>query len=227
MKILKSKNNSFWDKSSYLCSVDLEHKKKHYFKGDNGETFMLFLPMEEVANHRIAQANYGIIEYASLNSQFKVGDGLLVRHFTFENEDRKPNITCNYKNTDLFKVNNIDVMFGVVDGELIPREGVLLCEGIEGKFLDTELELYGDFIGKRRDVARVIKVWDGCEEFKVGDIVFLAKGGDYLFEWKGVEYTKVDYYFNDVIAIVPSEEWYSQELRLHAKDHTEIKQIRV
>ena len=138
---------------------------------------MLFLPMEEVANHRIAQANYGIIEYASPNSQFKVGDGLLVRHFTFENEDRKPNITCNYKNTDLFKVNNIDVMFGVVDGELIPREGVLLCEGIEGKFLDTELELYGDFIGKRRDVARVIKVWDGCEEFKVGDIVFLAKGG--------------------------------------------------
>lgn len=226
MRLIKPKSNDYWGKATYLCSVDLEQKKKHSFKGDNGQTFTLFLPMDEVANHRVSHPNYGVIEHVSGDNEFEVGDGLLVRHFSFENEDRTPNIFMNHEGTDLYKVNNFDVMFGVRNGELLPRKGVLLCEGIEGKFVDTELHLTGELTGKRRDIARVLQVWDGCEDYKVGDIVLLAKGGDYLFEWEGKEYTKVDHYFNDVIAIVPSEDWYTEELRTHSKDHNEVRNIK-
>jgi hypothetical protein len=229
MKVLISniEKKHFWSKAVYLCSVDLEQKKKHVVKGDNGQEFVLFLPMEQVANHRISHPNYGVIEHVEGETEFNVGDGLIVRHFTFEDETITPNIFMNHKGEDLYKANNLDVMFGVVDGELIPREGVLLCEGIEGKFLNTTLELTGEVVGKRRDIARVLKTWRGCDIYKEGDIILLAKGGDYLFEWEGKEYTKVDHYFNDVIAVVPSEDWYTEELRTHAKDHNETRNVKI
>lgn len=226
MKLLNQKSNDYWNKATYLCSVDLEQKKNHTFKGDNGATFTLFLPMDDVSNHRVARPNYGTIEHVSGESEFNVGDGLIVRHFSFENEDRTPNIFMNHNGLDLYKVNNFDVMFGVRGDELIPRKGVLLCEGISGNLFNTTLELAGELTGKRRDLAKVLKTWEGCTEFKEGDIILLAKGGDYLFQWEGKEYTKVDHYFNDVIAIVPSEDWYTEELRTHSKDHNQIRNVK-
>lgn len=214
----------YYDRDTYLCSVDLEQKKEHKFKGADGKEFKLYIAIEKQENHRISHPNYGTVEIASDGSQFKVGDTVIVNHFCFEDVDRKAKTYLNDGEKDLYKVGNLDLMFGVVDGEIICREGVLLCEAVEGKFIDTQLTLTADYEGKRRDIAKILKVWDGCEDFKVGEYALLAKGGDYTFTHEGKDYIKVDTYFDDCIATTDDPTIQLTELRQHVK-HGEIIQL--
>lgn len=213
MEPIASKVN-YWEDAIYLCSVDIEQKKK--LKLGNIE---LYIPTEYNRNHRTSHPNYGIIEAIGGDAEFKVGDGLLVTHFTFEGEDRKKKVFYKEGVKEYYRAINFDVMFGVVDGELIPRKYNLLCEAVEGKFVDTMLTLSTNYEGKRRDLVRVLKTWKGCELYKEGDLLLIETNGDYGFEWEGKEYIKVDHYFGDVLAIVPSEKWYKEEVNLHHNDH--------
>src|SRR5690606_41804337 len=45
---------------------------------------------------------------------------------------------------------------------------------------------------RRRDIAEIVKVWDGCKTYKVGQYVMLKLGGDYEFEHNGQKYIRVD-----------------------------------
>ena len=158
----------YYYRDTYVCTVDMEQKTKHSFKGENGEKFELYLDNKQVKNHRIAHPNLATITAVTKDCQFKVGDGLIVRHFTFEDDGFKPLIYFKDGNVDYYKATNFDVMFGIVDGEIICREGILLCEAVKDKLYQTDLELPVEYSGDRRDIAKVIKVWDGCTEFKVG-----------------------------------------------------------
>lgn len=224
--ITQRQKDEYYYKDTYLCKVDMDQKRTHKFKGENGEEFKLFIPIERVLNHRLAHPNYGVIATATEGCQFKPGTELIVRHFTFEDEGRRPLIFyTDEQGVDYYKAQNFDVMFGIVDGELVCREGVLLCEGVEGKLVDTELEVLREHEGRRRDIAKVLKVWEGCTEYQVGDYVLLERGADYAFTHEGVEYLKVDHYFNDVLAVVDSPEWRIQETRLHVTDHGEKREF--
>lgn len=217
-------NQEYYYRDTYICTVDLDQKSKHNFTGDNGKEFTLFIPATQVKNHRLAHPNYATIETATLGSQFKKGDGLVTLHFTFEDEAFRPKVYYNQDGTDYFKVQNVDVIAGVVNEKLIPREGILFCKPVTGKLLNTQLEMLDKYAGKRRDIAIVDNVWEGCTKYRKGDYLILNKGADYYFDWQGTEYMKVDTYFDDVLAKVDSEQWRVDEERLHAT-HGEITEL--
>jgi len=208
----------YYSKDIYICTTDLRQKKDITV---DGTEVKLEIAVDYNNNHRVSHPNVGTIAVASSNSQFKVGQQIICKHFTFENAERVPNVYYTDKNVDYFKATNFEVMFGIEsDGQLTPREGILLCEAIEGTFKD-DTRGFKEYTETRRDIAKILKVWEGCEDYKEGEYVLLAKGGDYQFDHNNKSYLKVDTYFNDAIATVDNPEWKINEKRAHVTDYTQ------
>lgn len=210
--------NSFYGKEWYLCTIDAEQKEKHKVEGTDIE---LFIDADKGLNNRTKNPNIGTITHVAGNAKFKVGERLLTKHFCFKDSNRRLKIFHQEDGVDYYRVTNHDIMFGIVNDELVPREGVLLCDKVFPK--DTSIVGMKDIIGSRRDMVVVKKVWEGCTHIKEGDLVLIASGGDYLFDWNGEELIKVDTYMNDALAIVPSEDWEISEIRRHVKHEHNFK----
>lgn len=216
-KIKKYFKNTFKEeryeiRDLYIVTADLEQKEWKEVGG-------VKLKMVNAFNrdNRQTRPTIGKILWASEGSQFKVGDEIICRHFTFEDSDgNRQHFIEDPVYGKLFMVNNYNLMFAIDDsGELIPREGVLLCKPVYGKFKHTDLEVAPEYEGRRRDIAEIVKVWDGCKTYKVGQYVMLKLGGDYEFEHNGQKYIRVDTYNEDDYAIVDSPDWYDGVLRKH------------
>ena len=212
----------YWTEATYLVTVDMMQKRNKEVETASGDKVKLTIMTELISNHRLKHPNYATIVSTSGKAQFKVGDGLVCTHFTFETGEATDKSIYEKDGVKYYLVTNFEIMFGVVDGLLTPRDGVLLCEGIEDNLINTKLHLTGENIGKRRDLTKVIKTWSGCTEYSVGDYLVLEKGGDYLFEWQGKEYTKVDSYNADCMAIADTPEVRIDEVRLHVKSHDDL-----
>lgn len=204
----------------YICICDLQQKEQKNVVTPFGDV-TLYTPQKYNNNHRTAHPNVGTIVEVFGNTQFKVGQQIICKHSTFENENKTPNSFYEKDDVLYYKVYNSHVMFGVDGEELIPREGILLCEPIYDSLIGMSLIAPDILQDYRRDVTKVIKVWDGCEDYKVGDYLFLEKGGDYLFEFMGKDYIKTDDYFEDVMGVIESPEWRNDEVLKHQKDHSE------
>lgn len=224
IELIDTSKQPYYFRDTYVCTTDQDQKNKHNFIGDNGEELSLFVVSSEVKNHRLAHPNYGVIAEATPNSQFKVGDGLITNHFTFQDEAFKPKVFYSKDGIDYYKVINLDIIAGVVNNELVLREGVMFCEPIYGDLIETTLYAGSEYHGKRRDIAKVVQVWEGCTNYKVGDYILLNKGADYYFDWKGKEYMKVDTYFDDVLGKSANPNMRILQERLHAT-HGETIQI--
>lgn len=204
---------------AYVCTVDREHRHSHEFKGDDGKDYKLFLPKYLSNNHREKHPNIGTIVSATRGAQFPIGTRIYVNHFTFEDERGEPNIFFEQDGVEYYKVEPRQVMCSIGHhGELIPRKGVVLCEAVVGNPYDTVLDLAGE---PRRDVAKVVKVWDGGEDVvKPGEYILLARGGDYVFDHDNKEYLKVDHYNEDFIAVIEKPNWYKKKVERRIRDHT-------
>lgn len=218
MQVLNSKS-SFWDEDIYICTTDIDQKKKKIIKGEGGKDLELYIGSDKNRNNRVSHPNYGTIVTTSKDAEFKKGDGVLVTHFTFENEAREKNVLFKQDGTEYFKVDNFQLMFGVVDGELIPRKYKLLCEPVYDKFFETSLLLTSEYEGGRRDIVKVVRTWKGCDIYKEGEYLLIEKNGDYYFDWEDKEYISVDHYFGDVLMKVPNTGWRKKEVHTHSRDH--------
>lgn len=211
---LKQKDKFYCE--SYVLTCDLSQKDTYKLKGTDIE---LQMNRKYNPDHRLTHPTIGTIVASSEDSQFKVGDKVMCKHFTFENDRfETKEFYTDEAGVKYFKASRFDIMFGIDGDNLIPRKGILLCEDVTGKFANTSIELSSVFEGKRRDIAKVLKVWEGCTEYKVGDYVMLKFGADYRFEFGGKTYVKVDHLFNDVYAITDSSETYDSVIHKHA-DH--------
>lgn len=200
------------DQSYVVVLPDKDHHRKVNLGG------VVDIIIQQIGNfdHRQTHPTIGVIVEASEGAQFKVGTEIMCNHFTFE--DHIGVSQHFYEDEDgvrYFHVKKLNVMFGIIEGELVPRDGILLCEPVNGKFINTSLELQGKNEGKRRDIAKVIKTSKGCEMYKAGDYVMLKMGADYPIKWKGKDYLKVDHYFNDTFGITDLEDTYDSVVRHH------------
>lgn len=200
----------------YVCKCDLD---QHRIKDLGG--VKLYTMGEYSSDHRIKHPTIGTIVSASEGSQFKVGQEIMCTHFAFEDHDytTREFYTDPETREKYFRITNRQVMFGIEGDELVPREGILLCEGIEGKFADTQLEVEASFEGRRRDIVRVVKPWEGSNIEK-DEYLLVKYGGDYEFEWKGKTYLKVDYFFNDAYFKTDNTKWYDTIIHKHVKHGT-------
>lgn len=212
--ISKVKKSYFQTEHVYICTCDLEQKSTKDIGGIKIQTMNHYN-----SDHRDIHPTIGTIVSASDNSQFKVGQDIICKHFTFEDGQRnsKEFYTCPITRTKYFKVLNRDVMFGIDGDELEPRTGVLLCEGVDGKFTDTSIELDESNSGRRRDIVKVLKTWKGSTDVKEGEYVMLKYGGDYPFDFNGKTYLKVDYDFGDCYFKTDSKDWYDSVISKHVK----------
>lgn len=211
-------------KASYVCTCDLDHHQIHELEG--GVKLQMLKHLNP--DNRISRPTLGTIIEASEGAQFKVGQKIICKHFSFEDVRRNSrhfhyNIRTKEK---LYLVKNQSVMFGInEDGSLEPREGILLGAPVYGKFADTDLELSSDFEGRRRDIVKVIKVWEGCTDFKVGDYVMVQAGGDYPFKHDGVDYIRVDTFNEDAYAITDSQDTYDSIIHKHVNHYKSTASI--
>ena len=194
------------NKDVHILTTDLNQKEE-------SSSGLILLP-KRTNDHRGSHPDRGTVVESSL---FDKGTEVITGHFTFEDEYFQSKEIGKDKGTPLFLSTTEDIYFTVKDGELVPVEGVLLCENVEGKFIDTNLELPEDYEGKRRDVVKVLKVWEGCLELKSGDYIFLGFGGDYRFTFAGKEYIRVDTRRGDAFLRLNSPEWRSEHVRKHLK----------
>ena len=203
----------------YVVTCDLEQKEVRQVETVNGEV-TLYTPQKYNNNHRTAHPNIGRVVSVHGNTQFKVGQEILCKHFTFQTEEKVAKPFHENDGIMYFKVYNHEVMFGIEeDGELTPREGIILCEPIVGKLIDTFLEVSAEFIDYRRDVAKIIKSWDE-EMYPIDKFVLLEKGGDYYFEYNGKQLIKSDHYFDDIMAVMDEPNWRNKEVLTHKKNHS-------
>jgi co-chaperonin GroES (HSP10) len=208
-------DDSYCSKGYYLCTCDDYEEKETYKIGDVN----IFLNMKINNNHRVAHPQIGTIHSTAGDTCFKAGDKVICVHMAFTNEDKSPKVYIKDGETIYSKVANLDIIAKIDGDKLIPRDGILICETIVDNLLRTTLDLAGDLYDKRRDLLRVTQVGNGVDEIKVGDLILVEEGGDYLFEYNGKEYAKVDYYYDDVLGVVDSQEWRVDELRKHIKNH--------
>lgn len=207
------KRTTFETEDVYVMTCDLDQRRKRDLGG--GHEIVMLPELEN--DHRVKHPTLGTVIASSKGSQFSVGDKVICKHFTFERGDHSTNEFNEVSGEKHFLVNNFYVMFGIRGEELIPRKGVLLCEPVYGNLTRTDLYLTGDLQGRRRDIAKVLKTWEGCEDFKEGDYVMLTIGGDYEFEFLGNKYIKVDAHYGDVFAITDSEDTHDSAMRKHMK----------
>lgn len=215
--INQTKRDDFGKKDFYICTCDLE-QHKYTELGNTG--VKIEMNHRYNADHRWNHPRIGKIVYASEGAQFKVGQEIYCKHWVFENtEFESQEFYTQDDGTKLFAVDNFMIMFGIGENnEIIPREGVVICNPVFGNFFDSEFQLSAELSGRRRDIARVHQVWEGCQSLKIGEHLMLKMGGDYEFEWQGEKYIKVDVEYEDAFAIVEDEYWYDSELRKHV-DH--------
>lgn len=208
------KRNSYDLQDKYIMTCDLEQREWKEL-GDTGIT--LKIETKYNPDNRDTRPTIGTIVWSSEGAQFKVGQKAICRHFTFQNSDMESQhfMVDDDSAEKLFEVNNYDIVFGIEEGsnELTPRKGVLICEPVYGKFAHSVLDLSPDYEGRRRDIAKIKKVWEGCEDFKAGQYVMLKLGGDYEFEHNGEKLIRVDIQNEDAYAVVDSNEWYDSVMR--------------
>lgn len=191
----------------HLLTTDLEQKHSKQV-GD----VKIYLTPKRTNDHRGIHPDSGTVVQSS---KFEKGTTVITSHFAFEDDMFNSNSIGKIDGQDVFLIEDSQIYFTEQDGELIPVEGVLLCENLEDKFVSTFLEVPEEYRGKRRDVVKVLAPWKGCEEFKSGDYVYLGFGGDYRFEWKGREYVRVDTRRGDVFMRLNSPEWRDVNVRKH------------
>jgi co-chaperonin GroES (HSP10) len=209
-------DESYCAKGFYLCTCDDYEEKESVKLGDT----TIFLNMKINNNHRVAHPQIGTIHSTAGDTCFEAGDKVICVHMAFTNEDKSPKVYIQDGETIYSKIANLDIIAKIDGDKLIPRDGILLCETIKDNLLRTTLQLAGDLHGKRRDLLKVTQMGNGVgEDIKIGDLILVEEGADYLFEYKGKEYARVDYYFDDVLGVVDSQDWRVDDLRKHATNH--------
>lgn len=204
-----------YSRHEYYLTTDVEQKNTVNLHG-----VKIYTGADIASNHRESHPNIGTVVKTSEvgDEQFSVGDVVLVDHFKFTDLHRKKEVFhVLEEGVELYRALIGEIFFKIKDDGLECREGVLLCENVIGKFVESSLHLSEELDGKRRDIAKVTQVWEGCEKYKIGDYVLLNKGGDYRFEFNKKEYIKVDTYFDDDLAIVEDEHWIFEDIRKHKK----------
>mgnify|MGYP000400249309 FL=1 len=76
----------------YVVTCDLEQKEVRQVETVNGEV-TLYTPQKYNNNHRTAHPNIGRVVSVHGNTQFKVGQEILCKHFTFQTEEKPSHFT--------------------------------------------------------------------------------------------------------------------------------------
>lgn len=169
-----------------------------------------------------------VVEVYGKNPQFKVGDVLSCNHFSFVDQDRiaRP-FKKNSDGTDLYKLDEADVYCSLSPEGVILKsnKNIIIGLPITDQLIKTNgIVLTGDLVDYRRDVCKVLKVWEDCDldidEDK--DYLLLDDGGDYIFTWKKVDYIAVDFNLDGAVAVVDTPEWRDVKLKKHMKDHNDL-----
>lgn len=199
------KRQGRYDIGGYLCVIDKEQKEKHYFTKDDGSTGMLYIDRRYTNNHTERHQNIAKVVDTVGEVDFEIGTELICYHYSFsDHTDELHPIWIDENDEMYFRVLNEDVYFGIVNGEIVPRKGNLLCEPVVDKLYETKLHLAESLVDERRDLVKILKVWEGCTEYKEGDYIVIVDYADYPFTWNGKKYLKVDAARNEVMIVSPT-----------------------
>lgn len=204
MEVYRAEKEDYYEKDLYVLECldrDTFNKRKI-----GSSEILLMTDRQENNLHRFPVR--GKVVTSNKSSQFKKGDELICRYHTFNNPNNgQDKATILKEGEKLYTVKNRSIICAVTEDGLEPREGVLICEPLNGNLVSTSLHLSGDMQGRRRDLVKVIQCFEGSKA-KVGDYLLLSMGGDYEFYYKDKLYLAVDEYYEDYYAIVDSPDWY-------------------
>jgi hypothetical protein len=201
------KSDNYRTAGGYLIGeVDKDQKSKHKIATDQGEEVVIHLVTDSMIDERRKHPNVGVICGTGGDTCFEVGETVIVEHNSFRAGVNPFDVLYTDEDgKDYFRVINANVLFAVRDSKLVPRKYILLCKPLKDKVYDTFLHVEEEY---RRDVAVVDTVWEGCTEYKPGDIILLEDNSDYPLEFGGEDYLKVDTWGDfEVRAIVPDTKW--------------------
>lgn len=196
---------SYYDKDKYLVKcIDRDTFDKVTI---GGVEIQLAVKYQKNGLHK--NPVRAMIVKSNKSSEFKEGDELICTYDTFVDPTHltdKADLTIDGEKYYVIKNRNIICKVNS-DGNIIPRQGVLICEPIYEKLISTTLELSGGLKGRRRDLVKVIQTYEGSKA-TVGDYLLTKMGGDYEFYTNGLLHIAVDEYYEDYYAIVKDEYWY-------------------
>lgn len=213
--------DTFGKDEMYVMTADLEQNETKEIKKFDGGTVTLYTPQKYNANFRTALPKIGTITRAiGKDCKFSAGTKLLCSHFTFVNEKRESTHFSEIDGVKYYRVTNLDILAGVVGGQLIPQDEVIICEPVVGKLIKTDLELGDGLIDMRRDVAKILTVPEKYKDtYAVGNYLFLDEGADYLFDFNGKTFIAVELFLGGAIMTGPELDYQPSMLWRHKDDH--------
>lgn len=195
----------------YLISVDVFQKEKHSFTGEDGKDYTLYTPRDQTNNIKDRNPNIAIIEAAFGETDFIPGQIIIIDHFVVQNHDKSSNhIYEDETGKKYWKVENYDVFACLKDGNVIPNTGILLCEYVEDKLVETNLELPDSMIDKRQDLAKII--YSSDDRYPAGKFIIVEDYALYEIEYNGKKYAKVDINMHDIVAVTDSPDWRKEKI---------------
>lgn len=212
---------TFGKDEMYVMTADLEQNESKDIQKFDGDTVTLYTPQKYNPNFRTALPKIGtVVKTVGKDCKFKQGTKILCSHFTFMNEKRQSTHFSEIDGIKYYRVTNLDILAGIVEGQLIPQDEVILCEPVVDKLIKTTLEVGDNLIDMRRDVARIVSVPDKHKDtFPVGHYVFFDEGADYLFDYEGVTYIAVELFLGGAIMVGPELDYQPSMLWRHKEDH--------
>jgi len=195
----------------------------------SGTDVVLELDQRFNNNFREALPSFGVVRRVfGDDPDFEVGDILSCTHTVFVGTDRvaRPFMKDD-KGKELYVVPQKKIKCSVLPqgGIKKPRTNIVICTPFKGKLINVnELFLIPETeIDNRRDIAKVLKVWEGCDLDinEKSDYLLLDEGGDYIFTWQKTEYIAVDFDMDGALAIVDDPNWQDFNAKRHMKDHND------
>lgn len=216
------------DSDSVIYLIEpLEHEKEK-FEISNTD-IVLEIDQRFNNNFREALPSFGVVrKVLGCNPDFKVGDLVSCTHTAFVGTDRIARPFMKDKNgKEIYVVPQKKIKCSLFEkgGIKKPRTNIVICTPFKGKLINTSdiLLVPETEIDNRRDIAKVLKVWEGCDLDinEKTDYLLLDEGGDYIFTWKKIDYIAVDFDMDGALAITDSPNWQNFEAKRHMKDHND------
>jgi len=198
---MRTTNNARGEKR-LLVLADAEQKERHSFLMPDGTRKSFFLGTKYSEDNRLSKPT--LAQVITECDGLEVGDIVLFTHAVLSNDKMVLHEDYMEGNDRLYLIDKSSVAFYIKGDEVYPYNENILCERL---FYPEVISPGGIILSPNKEQVenrlRVLKVPEGVEDIKSGDIVVVPKFSDYelVFNYNDIQQSIIRCLYRDIYCI--------------------------